>query len=285
MNVMPMLSLVPALSLLAATAHASAPVPLNQATAADLAALDGIADGTAQRIVALRAERGRLGSVEALRILDLSEAELNALRDGTVIDLAVRRGGGKNYRTVDDVLAEFGGEPDVRAVQAMAMTYTKTRPQLVDGWLTAAKVANLLPSTTLTYRKELDAYARDEFEYLSDAEGRSDVDSQERVPNYVVGENDDTYQVSLRWRFDKIVMSSEQIRVISEAQDVVKLRDKVLDEVTRLYFDRRRLQVDLILNPPGDLRKQMEDELRLQELTANIDALTGGAFSAALPSG
>ena len=78
-------------------------------------------------------------------------------------------------------------------------------------------------------------------------------------------------------------MSSERIRVINEAQDIVKLRDKVLEDVTRLYFDRRRLQVEQLLSPAGDLRSQLKNELRLQELTANIDALTGGRFSASLP--
>ena len=78
-------------------------------------------------------------------------------------------------------------------------------------------------------------------------------------------------------------MSSEQIRVINEAQDIVKLRDRVLDEVTRLYFDRRRLQVDILLDTGADLRSRIENELRLQELTANLDALTGGTFSASLP--
>ena len=71
--------------------------------------------------------------------------------------------------------------------------------------------------------------------------------------------------------------------MINEAQDVVKLRDKVLDEVTRLYFDRRRLQVELLLDPPTGLQDQLESELRLQESTANLDAFTGGAFSASLP--
>ena len=33
-----------------------------------------------------------------------------------------------------------------------------------------------------------------------------------------------------------------------------------------------------------DLKKQLEDELRLQEMTANLDALTGGSYSASLPS-
>jgi hypothetical protein len=73
--------------------------------------------------------------------------------------------------------------------------------------------------------------------------------------------------------------------VISEAQDIVKLRDKVLGEVTRLYFDRRRLQIDGLLNPPNDLRAQIDDELRLMEFTAQLDALTGGAFSAAVAAG
>ena len=61
-----------------------------------------------------------------------------------------------------------------------------------------------------------------------------------------------------------------------------QLLEKVLGEVTRLYFERRRLQVDMLLNPKSDLLGQVKDELRLRELTANVDALTGGRFSAGL---
>jgi hypothetical protein len=56
----------------------------------------------------------------------------------------------------------------------------------------------------------------------------------------------------------------------------------VLGEVTRLYFDRRRLQVDMLLNPKSDLMGQVKDELRLREITASLDAYTGGRLSAAL---
>jgi len=273
-----------ALSLgLGPSAVAASTVSLNDATVAQLAALDGVDEATAERVVALRDQRGNVGSVEALRILNIPEASLDALRDGTHVELAVKRSGGKKFTNVDQVLSEFDAEPDIRAVQAMAQDYTMTRPQLVQDWLRASKRAFLLPSMSLTYRKELDLAQRDEWADI-DTETKAWQDEWERRPDTVTGENDDTYQVSLRWRLDKIVMSSEQIRVISESQDVVKLRDKVLDEVTRLYFDRRRLQVDLLLNPTGDLKKQLEDELRLQEMTANLDALTGGSFSAALPA-
>lgn len=268
---------------LAPEAKASRTVALNAASSAELAALQGVDEATADRIVALRTQRGRIGSVEALRILDLPESALDALRDGTHVDLAVKRAGGKKYADVDAVLAEFSGEPDIRAVQAMAQDYSMTRPDLVQNWLKASKRAFLLPSMSLTYRKELDLAERDEWADI-DTETKTWQNEWERREDTVTGENDDTYQVSLRWRLDKLVMSSEQIRVISESQDVVKLRDKVLDEVTRLYFDRRRLQVELLLNPAGDLKRQLEDALRLQEMSANLDALTGGAFSAALPS-
>ena len=63
---------------------------------------------------------------------------------------------------------------------------------------------------------------------------------------------------------------------------VVQLRDDVLDEVTRLYFERRRLQINLFLDPPKELKDKIEKDLRLQELTAGVDALTGGYLSGAL---
>jgi hypothetical protein len=55
----------------------------------------------------------------------------------------------------------------------------------------------------------------------------------------------------------------------------VQLRDDVLNEVTRLYFERRRLQVETLLSGPEDIADKIENELRLQELTASIDAITG----------
>ncbi len=182
-----------------------------------------------------------------------------------------------NYTSPDQVLARFKEEPEVRAVQQMALEYSQTDPRYLEGWMRASKSANLLPEFQVSY-----GYSQgydDGSIYLTD-------------PNNPTGDPllqpDDTssgvdWDVDLRakWRLDKLVMSSERIRVISEAQDVVKLRDKILEEVTRVYFDRRRLQVEMLLNP-GDLKAQLKNELRLQELTAQLDAYTGGRFTAAL---
>ncbi len=159
------------------------------------------------------------------------------------------------------------------------MSYTKTNPELIEGWLKASKAAFGLPAVTLDYDKDLDDY--NTWNYV-DLDGNGKVEADEFQLYNSRADDDDSFGVRLAWRLDKIVMSSERIRVINEAQDIVKLRDKILEDVTRIYFDRRRLQVEQLLSPPTDLRTKLKNELRLQELTANIDALTGGRFSAAL---
>ena len=60
---------------------------------------------------------------------------------------------------------------------------------------------------------------------------------------------------------------------------MVQLRDDILDEITRTYFERRRLQIEAQLSPSHELMEGLEQELRIQELTADLDALTGGYFS------
>lgn len=246
-------------------------LPLNAASAEQFAALPGVDEATAAAIVTLRDQRGKLNSVEELRILGLQDAALDTLRANTSLEIHAAAGEKKAYKSVEEVMAAFSGEPEILDVQRMAMEYTHTNREQVERWLNASKNAALLPELKLRYTYDVDTDL--DYEYLSQTEYEYDQ-----------GGNDwsTDYRVELKWRLDELVMNSERIRVIGEAQDIVKLRDKVLGEVTRIYFDRRRLQTDLLLSPPGDLKGQVEDQLRLMELTAELDAYTGGRFSESL---
>ena len=61
---------------------------------------------------------------------------------------------------------------------------------------------------------------------------------------------------------------------------MAELRDNILDEVTRIYFERIRVKMEFDNLKIEDRKKRLEKELRLKELTASLDALTGGYFSA-----
>ena len=85
------------------------------------------------------------------------------------------------------------------------------------------------------------------------------------------------FQVGLRWNLPALIFNPEVLDVGSLAI----LQEGVLKEVTRLYYTRRRLQIDLILNPPNDAGTRISKELRIDELTSTIDAMTGELFSRA----
>jgi len=184
----------------------------------------------------------------------------------------------EDFRNVDDVLVRFEGEPTAREVQDMVLQYSKTDPRYVEKWLAASVNAAWLPELTFTYDHD-DRYGRD-YDYVV-ADPTADPVQQLDAAGVDLATG---IQVRAKWSLDKLVMSSERIRVISESQDVVKLRDKILSDATRVYFDRRRLQVDMLMSN-GDMKTQLKNELRLQELTAQLDAYSGGRFSERIARG
>jgi len=256
---------------------------LRTATAAQLAALDGVDEDAAEQIVALRAKRGgKIGSVEELRVIPgIGDATLDTLRRHTAMEFDLPMDRSRTYTSVDQVMAEFADEPTVQQVQGWAARYARVQPGEVEGWLSASRSFALLPELRVEYRLK-DGWGQG-FQYYP-VDGFIDTPNDQVFDIKDKADRSQDRQITLRatWDLDKLVMSSERIRVINEAQDVVKLRDKVLTEVTRMYFERRRLQVDMLLQPKSDVYSVAKDQLKLMELTANLDALTGGTFSKAL---
>lgn len=267
--------------LVAAPMAAAAAPSLDAATPEELAAIDGVSVAMAESIATLRTERGgHFSSHEALRVLpELTEDTLEALRQHTTVELPISSET-PAPTTVEEVMAAFDHEPSVQEVQDWASWYARTHPDLIQRWVTASKTAALLPELQLRYYLD-DDWGQDFSYYYEDNDFASSPDA------YLDGADqgqDWRFEVKGKWRLDELVISSNQIRVINEAQDAVKMRDKLLADVTRIYFERRRAQVDALLQPKSGLQAQVKEQLRLMELAANLDALTGGRFSEALGS-
>jgi hypothetical protein len=79
-----------------------------------------------------------------------------------------------------------------------------------------------------------------------------------------------------------LIWSEDQTSIDVRSRLMVQLRDDVLDEVTKLYFERLRVKMELDNLSFTERKKISEKELRLKELTAYLDGLTGGFFSAQL---
>ena len=88
-----------------------------------------------------------------------------------------------------------------------------------------------------------------------------------------------TFGVKIEHSLSKLIFNPDVLRAAREVSRHTKLRDDVLSTVTKLYYERRRAQITMVLNPPKDTAERLRKGLRIQELTADIDALTGAWFS------
>ena len=90
---------------------------------------------------------------------------------------------------------------------------------------------------------------------------------------------EENWSLKLEWELGDFLYSKEQRDISKEARELVELRQDVLEQVTLYYFDRRSARIDMILNPPADPYSRVEMLLRIQQLNASLDTLTGGYFS------
>ena len=82
-----------------------------------------------------------------------------------------------------------------------------------------------------------------------------------------------------------LIWNNDQTSIDTRSKLMVQLRGDILDETTRTYFERLRVKKELNKLKPENQEKIEEKKLRLEELTANLDALTGGYFSRNLSKG
>ncbi len=155
-------------------------------------------------------------------------------------------------------------EPGIREIQRMAITYAEVHPEKISSWRRQARLKAFIPRVDLG----IDRNTSNLWHWDS---GLS-PDVITKGPEY------HDWDVSLTWELSDLVWSTDQTSIDSRSKMMVELRNVILDQVTRIYFERRRLQIDIDRTREGHGDCQML-LLRLEELTALLDGYTGGGFS------
>lgn len=159
-----------------------------------------------------------------------------------------------------DVRSRFSHEPTIRQVQNAAIEYAEVNLDKIKNWRKRANLKALFPEFSLDYDKT--------------------ITYDSGVDRYYVGPYD--WGASVKWDLGEIIWNGDQTSIDVRSKLMVQLRDDILGEATRTYFERRRLQMEMYFLPAADLKRKIERELRIEELTADLDALTGGYFSESL---
>lgn len=157
------------------------------------------------------------------------------------------------------VLERFRGEPSVRELQCAAAHLAEVHPELVRSWLRRAGSAALMPTVRVRVGRGLGELTRDS-----------------ATPVYTMT-NDWHFEVEATWSLDRLVFDRNELRVSREAQRLAGHREELLTRVAQLYYARRRLQVDAVLQP--DAPAAVDRAIEIEELTAVLDGLTDGALT------
>jgi hypothetical protein len=167
-------------------------------------------------------------------------------------------------------------EPSVRQVQVAAIRYLDLRPEKIRALQRGVRRRGWLPRFELrgsyggwdSWQHDYDeAFTYDAPRLFRDRE-------DERNRDFEVS-------TALVWDLGDLAYHPESIDVSKEAREIIELRDDVLDEVTQLYFERRRVLLQLASEPPVPAAEAARLRLRADEFGSGLDAWTGGWWSRA----
>lgn len=168
---------------------------------------------------------------------------------------------------VPDIRIIYNREPPFKDLQEAAMRFAEVSPDKIKNWRMQARLRALVPKVSF----DIDNNVSNTYEIYTSS-----------TKNYaVLGPDDQTkgFDISISWELGDLVWSTDQTSIDVRSRLTTQLRNDVLDDLRRAYYERKRLQFELMADPPDDIKKNFAKELRIRELTQTIDDLTGNYFS------
>jgi hypothetical protein len=151
-------------------------------------------------------------------------------------------------------------------VQRAAAQHDGVDPDRLRAWVARPRSAHWLP------RLSIDASRTERDTRVVGVTGTVESDYLRVTPSTQLG-------VRLSWDLDQLVFSRDEPAAAWTASRLIDRREERVRRATRLYFQRRRLLVQLALDPPREALQRAERENQVDEITAELDELTGGLLS------
>ncbi len=165
------------------------------------------------------------------------------------------------------------GIPDIRLLHKAAIDYAMVSAEKIADWHKRAGRRAWLPSVSFG----LDRDTSELWHWEGGSTTRTTDDELRR------GKETLDWDVSLSWDLADLVWSDDQTSIDTRSRLLVQLRNEILDELNKLYFEYLRTRAELADLPAADAGKIAAKKLRLAELAASLDALTHNKFSTAKP--
>lgn len=166
-------------------------------------------------------------------------------------------------------------DPPIAAVHAAALAYAGLDPADLHAMRDRARWSEALPDLRFRVVRDIDRDGRTTVRFTGEQWFGDLAAVEDRADGLQL-------QGELRWSPGALLHAPAALAVAREIRTAEKTRRALLDAVTAAYFARRRALLDTW--SAADPAEALDARLRLDESTATLNALTGGAFSR-LPAG
>ena len=160
--------------------------------------------------------------------------------------------------------------PPVETLRAAATALALAEPARARSLLERARYAGWLPEVRVRVDRR---FSRSESADLGGSAGAT------FAPVGIDSNNDVRYELRATWDLSRIVFNPDELAAQFQALRTGDARRELESLVIRLYFERRRLKAESAAADANDVATAMRLELRVAEIEAQLDALTGGAFT------
>ncbi len=209
-------------------------------------------------VVQIVFDNGKTGSLWALTDKGLYKFETGRYAADNYVDVE---------KSIARIRAVFDGEPTFQELQEAAIRFAEVSPEKIRRWRNEAKLKALLPKVSFGMDK--------------DRATNAEIYTSATRDYTVIGPDDisDGWDISVSWELGDLIWSDDQTNIDVRSRLMVQLRNDILDDLRRAYYERKRLQFELMTEPPEGLKARFDKETRLSELTSQIDDLTGNYLS------
>lgn len=160
-------------------------------------------------------------------------------------------------------------EPTAREIHQAVIRYANTRNAKINRWHAESRLRAFFP--TLSFGKDLSRGNNIDLDRGSTNEKDLFIEGPEDISK--------GWDVRVAWDLGDFVFSSSQTSIDSREKTMVDLRHTMTQEATRLYYERRRVQMEITFLPALSEEEHFERLSRMDELTALLDAMTKGWMS------
>lgn len=167
---------------------------------------------------------------------------------------------------ISEISALYEWEPGIRELQEAAIRYALLNRSIVASWTRRVRSAAWLPDLRVKFDQNRGAEYR-----LKGIHGTSGEWAEKEGDGL-------SYGIQLTWTLGRLVFNADELKVHREAQRIAQMREDVVHGVTRVFFERRRLQINNYLNPPRTARTAVSRRLAIERLESLLDGITGGWY-------